>query len=894
VPPEQKNAWGDPSFTGLESPFLSQEAFAGQGEVDWGSRLAALEAESPFLGHFELERLGALELEEDDSLTEKPCTGIIGPDNRIRVRQALDIPYRWVCQISARRRKGGALRKFGPVGTGILISPRFVLTAAHLLHGSEKDARGQWVDIEAEYVVVTPARNQNSPSGNDQPFGQFEARGWRLPAKYRPRSADAWKYDYAVIELKEPAGAKRAQVLGDKMLCFWGSRECGGNTQLEVLGTRELAGKTAYTAGYPADLGKGTRLYSTSGMLSSLDILGRHGIMNYDADGCPGQSGSPIWIERDGKQYLVGIFTKVGTGYDAVTGTVLLNSAVRITQEVFEQISRWFESVLETPWLGARELADKESSEETLPLNEGVELPVQQTLDAGPRATCHDDSAAIQFESFSQFEPEQLEPEQLEPEQLEPEQLEPEQLELLSQSGPSPLEVEANAEFREELQAFGPEFQQEPPKDEEPARPPFPARLQSPWLWHEDVSLRHAFQDALRGVEDPDRKRAYDAQGALPDASKIPIVIVALGPGGRPSFAGQNLTHMYYSGSLLKVAAMYGAFQLRKAVADFANTLPSGLAQDQVLKQFSRAFDAKILASAPTLPARNRALPKYADVLKVVPHGAHYQVEFLNLGDHSRRDFDFHLHQMVEQSHNPSAGVCVQGLGYSWINGALRAADLFGEDRKEPRDSLDRFRGIWLAGDYLLPSRVIQAEHKKFLKNQEQAGQGVAPDHRTRFDPEAEEEFELGISGLAEVRIPSVNDGPSKQAASCVDLANLMVQVARAKLIEGDPDGNTRIGSMLSNAVAMSIIGRFAPSARFKVLQSKIGFGQLGNWGSCVADNSGHTSGCVLSEALVIEETAAPKRQFVVVFQDIRDPSKHGNQDLLRVRDIVELTIAKF
>lgn len=384
-------------FEGLESPFLSQEPFARQGD-EWEGHLNALEAESPFLSAFEPVRRDVAEPEEENQLAEKPCTGIIGNDNRVLVNQAWDIPYRWICQISSRRRKAGKQLKFGPVGTGILISPRFVLTAAHLLRHSEKDDRGQWVDEESDYVIVTPARNEKTPGGNKAPFGRYEAQGWKFCPKYNPHSADAWKYDYAIIELKEPAGAKRAPVLNNNLLCFWGSRECGGNTNLEVVGTTQLAGRTAYTAGYPGDLGNGTRLYSTSGTLSSVDIGGRREIMNYDADGCPGQSGSPIWIERDGKRYLVGIFTKVATGYDAATGSVSLNNAIRITQEVFDQISHWFEAVLETPWLGAQESFEKQSSDEWSEMNKGQEQEGPYELDSGLEGERGDDAELMQFE----------------------------------------------------------------------------------------------------------------------------------------------------------------------------------------------------------------------------------------------------------------------------------------------------------------------------------------------------------------------------------------------------------------------------------------------------------------------------------------------------------------
>jgi len=81
---------------------------------------------------------------EADGPAERPCTGIIDGDNRRPVARAWDVPFRWICQISSRQRKNGALQRFGPAGTGLLISPRFVVTAAHLLRDSERDEHNQW------------------------------------------------------------------------------------------------------------------------------------------------------------------------------------------------------------------------------------------------------------------------------------------------------------------------------------------------------------------------------------------------------------------------------------------------------------------------------------------------------------------------------------------------------------------------------------------------------------------------------------------------------------------------------------------------------------------------------------------------------------------------------
>jgi hypothetical protein len=68
---EEKNApLRAQPFEGLESPFLNQEPFAGQGEEEWGAHLGALEAESPFLSAFEPVRMGVVELGAQESFDE--------------------------------------------------------------------------------------------------------------------------------------------------------------------------------------------------------------------------------------------------------------------------------------------------------------------------------------------------------------------------------------------------------------------------------------------------------------------------------------------------------------------------------------------------------------------------------------------------------------------------------------------------------------------------------------------------------------------------------------------------------------------------------------------------------------------------------------------------------
>ena len=135
---------------------------------------------------------------------------------------------------------------------------------------------------------------------------------------------------------------------------------------LEVLPANQVEGTIGITAGYPGDPGGGTKPFVASGTLSGVDLQTRREIMTYNADACPGQSGSPIWIERNSKRYLVGIVTKGATGYTETGNTTIVtsNQAVRITQEVFDQLSKWLEAVKETPWLDAQESESYEGADE--------------------------------------------------------------------------------------------------------------------------------------------------------------------------------------------------------------------------------------------------------------------------------------------------------------------------------------------------------------------------------------------------------------------------------------------------------------------------------------------------------------------------------------------------
>src|SRR5215813_1912520 len=220
------------------------------------------------------------------------------------------------------------------------------------------------------------------------------------------------------------------------------------------------------------------------------------------------------------------------------------------------------------------------------------------------------------------------------------------------------------------------------------AASPFPAAFADP-LTAADPNLTAAFQGAIAAV------KADPAYGALSNVDALPIIIVALNDDGTRPFAGAHVSDMFYSGSLLKIAAMYAAFQLRHSVNAFALTLDPAKITDQ--KAFFRAvhnaFDSKILNGTPDLikssTTTGNRVPRYEEIFDASQDASGaWSVHFHNDPDDPTLDFGGHLDKTIIFSHNPSAGYVIQKLGFSWIDGLLQKAGFFRPLTK---------KGIWLA-----------------------------------------------------------------------------------------------------------------------------------------------------------------------------------------------------
>lgn len=225
-----------------------------------------------------------------------------------KVANPFAIPFRWICKVSVL--KNG---KYDSGGSGVLISERHVLTAAHVVYDV--------IQNPAQYdLEITIALDGDKDLGRTVRSGRPN-----IPSLYAPGKTD---YDYALITLNRPVGQSKFDELNGDRLCFWGSTDCGAGTLLVRVDPKNLVTQTAYTSGYPKNKGK-SAMWCFSGLLAEVGETAR--TMAYTADVTEGQSGSPVWIQRDGKFVLVGIVVSRGT----------TNRVVRVTRELCRQLASW-------------------------------------------------------------------------------------------------------------------------------------------------------------------------------------------------------------------------------------------------------------------------------------------------------------------------------------------------------------------------------------------------------------------------------------------------------------------------------------------------------------------------------------------------------------------------
>jgi V8-like Glu-specific endopeptidase len=268
---------------------------------------------------------------------------VIPPDDdRQLVSDTTAVPYRWICSLDVtfdrpypRGRRGGFMR-----GSGLLVGPRHVLTAAHNIYpDGEKRPTS---------IYVAPGR-----TGRRDPFGRVKAVATSVASEAFGTGAIVRAHDYAIVTLEHDISSTRQDALGGRPLGHWGSQVLGQGTVLRVLRRDFLAGKPVTVCGYPGDR-CGTERYdpndhtcdkadqATTQWVHNGLASTPHGwtrLLRHTADTGRGQSGSPVWIRfRDNRRYLVGIHVAADA---PVKSEVTHNVAVHLSDHVLATVRSW-------------------------------------------------------------------------------------------------------------------------------------------------------------------------------------------------------------------------------------------------------------------------------------------------------------------------------------------------------------------------------------------------------------------------------------------------------------------------------------------------------------------------------------------------------------------------
>ncbi len=306
--------------------------------------------------------------------------GVIGDDDRDIVSNTIAAPHRWMCLFNTgnevqhlnytgraiTKRSGDFLWSVG--GSGLLISPRHILTAAHVVDNYDEKSREVTIDgtpgrytkhFVATTVKVSPGHNgQFIVKKFREPYGTASTTKYKVSSRYNVINNSSTILDdfedFALIELAKPID-KLAPVQVRKFLIkgkihedrkqlpelqYWGAT---AGYVIEAVETKDLQGKAVETAGYPekgTQLGRCWRQHLAKGVIDNT-LNSRNPnpslLLYHTADTTNSQSGSPLWITvlRKGKP----VRQCVGIVVQAPAKTY--NMALALTDRVLKQIHAW-------------------------------------------------------------------------------------------------------------------------------------------------------------------------------------------------------------------------------------------------------------------------------------------------------------------------------------------------------------------------------------------------------------------------------------------------------------------------------------------------------------------------------------------------------------------------
>lgn len=252
--------------------------------------------------------------------------GVIGADDRVRITPTTDTPWRWMCHIALEDLHG----KSEGHGSGVLISDRHVLTAAHVVFDIAHDR-------QLHFAQVRPGLDYTN-----EPFSSSTVARVRVCPKFDPTDDRNQEWDYALITLDKALGRTKFKSIQGKELRFWGSADFGGKFTIGPGEPKVLVAADALTAGYRGSKAYGTELWLAKGKIHSLGTRQWPNSMYTDVTTTQGQSGSPMWIKEGDLFRMVGVVVDAGTNANIVR---------RITPGMIAELRNWIAEDNEIPWM---------------------------------------------------------------------------------------------------------------------------------------------------------------------------------------------------------------------------------------------------------------------------------------------------------------------------------------------------------------------------------------------------------------------------------------------------------------------------------------------------------------------------------------------------------------
>jgi hypothetical protein len=351
---------------------------------------------------------------------------------------------------------------------------------------------------------------------------------------------------------------------------------------------------------------------------------------------------------------------------------------------------------------------------------------------------------------------------------------------------------------------------------------PYADPLQAEGDLNRNLSMQNALNAFMDGLSGQDRQ----------SLERVALTVVEVTSTIPPHpWAGHRHHEMHYSASLLKVAAMYTAFDLVAAAKQLIVERRPHSA-DEFFAFLHSDFDATIRQATPqrikTAPnvTNVHILPSYDIVMKPdinpstgFPRGVGFDPSYLTK-----------LTEMIRISDDAAARDCIHGLGYGLIAGRIADDGFFNDSTAT---------GLWLAGDYT----------------------GAWP----------------------AVVVPVVNDVTSAQATTTIDLARLYALMFDEILVTVDDSD-----AMLALLAQAGSWFHFTnppvwPRSGIDVTRSKVGVGPLKPTAAGVEQ--------VVSEGITVHD-ATGERDYVVIWQNLKGATSFANLSL--VGRMIETTIRGF